>query len=273
MRPAPATAIPAEKATAPLAKKRPDWWVWAEYLAVIVVAELVVSRSPQMGLWIHLALLLALLVHSGVAGSSERPLLLALALAPIIRIVSLALPLAGLPVLYWYLFTSLPVLLAASTVARHIGLSWADLGLRAGNIPLQVGISVLGLPLGLAGYLLLKPPAQIAELSWSSALAPSLILLLCTGFSEEYLFRGVLQLPARALLGNWGLVYISMLYAALQISNGSIPNLAFSLIVSLGFAWLARYSNSLLGIATAHGLANILIFLVLPVMAPQFPLG
>src|SRR4051812_22803998 len=75
-----------------------DAWLWCGYLALITLAELLVAVwSPQLGMVLHLALLLFLPVHATFAPSRQQPLLIALMFAPLVRVVSLALPLAGLP--------------------------------------------------------------------------------------------------------------------------------------------------------------------------------
>jgi membrane protease YdiL (CAAX protease family) len=254
------------------ARKLDDWWVWSAYLAAIVVAEvLIVLWSPQFGMGLHLALLFTILVHASLGPSEWRPLLVALVFAPLVRVVSLALPLAGLPTVYWYLLTSLPLFIAAALAIRILGLSRDQLALRIGNLRLQLAIGLIGFPLGAIEYFILAPTPLIHELSWQVALVPILILLISTGFIEELVFRGVLQATARKVLGPRGLIYVSAVFAALHIGYLSAPDVAFVFSVGLAFAWLVMRTGSLLGVTLAHGLTNIALYLVLPLVAFQVP--
>jgi len=58
------------------------------------------------------------------------------------------------------------------------------------------------LAVALAEYFILAPEAMIAELTWQAIWLPAVILLLCTGFVEELIFRGVLQRSAVEALGG-----------------------------------------------------------------------
>ncbi len=66
------------------------------YLAAIAVAEiLTVFAPPRVGLVAHSAVLLVVLIHAArVDGKKEQAFLVSLAFAPLIRILSLSLPLA-----------------------------------------------------------------------------------------------------------------------------------------------------------------------------------
>src|SRR4051812_27988005 len=85
------------------------WWA-LPYLSALAVAEVLTAQHPLAGLAVHLTLLFMLVLHSGLAPARDRPLLLALTLAPLLPVVALALPLAGRPALAGLLFPALPVL-------------------------------------------------------------------------------------------------------------------------------------------------------------------
>ena len=73
------------------------------YLVAITVAEVVTSYDSILGLIFHTFILIALIVHAAlVTDSPNYKLLLALSLAPLTRILSLSMPLAQVPPIYWY---------------------------------------------------------------------------------------------------------------------------------------------------------------------------
>jgi membrane protease YdiL (CAAX protease family) len=246
------------------------WWLWGGYLALIVAAESAVSLgSPHLGLALHLTTLFTLLVHGSFGPSQQRPLLVSLTFAPLVRVVSLSLPLAGLPMLYWYVLTSVPLFVAVVPTVRVLGLTRAQLGLRIGNLPLQLAIGLVGLPLGLVEHLILRPAPLLPELTWLSGLLAALVLVVCTGFLEELIFRGVLQTTVGRVLGRSGLFYVSAIFAALHIGYLSALDVVFVFGVGLAFAWLVARTGSLLGVTLAHGLTNLALFILVPLAMAQ----
>ncbi|MDN5348295.1 MAG: protease family protein [Clostridia bacterium] len=238
-------------------------WV---YGTVLTLAELLVAfMKVQAGMYLHIGLLLALLAQATLAhGSREYPLYLTLTLAPLIRILSLSMPLAGFPLVYWYLLTGLPLFAGASVAAYLAGLSLRDCGFRPGSI-YQLPVALTGLPLGLAEYLILRPQPLVPELTWADLLLPALILLVFTGFVEELIFRGILQAAARRAMGDTrGLYFVAFIFAVLHITHLSALDVFFVFGVALFFGRVVSRENSLLGVTLAHGLTNISLYLVWP---------
>lgn len=249
-----------ERRVAPL-----TWVSYCGYLVAIATIELVTAfLSPSVGMSAHLALLSVLLVDASFARRDERMLLVALACAPLLRVASLVLPLAGLPTISWYLLTSIPVGVALLFAARILGLPRTCFGLRASPFLPQIAIGLLGAPLGVIAYLIFRPHSLMTTLSWRSLIIPAAILFVSTGIIEELLFRGILLSAVGAVMGDWGIVYSSAVFAALQIGNRSPLAISFAFVVGLAFAWFVRRTHSVVGVVVAHGLMSVGVYLVLP---------
>jgi membrane protease YdiL (CAAX protease family) len=242
------------------------FWV---VLPLIVVAELVTALfSAQVGFALHALLVLVLAIYRGVVHrQDEQTFALALLLAPLTRILSLALPLDRFPPLAWYLIASIPMLIAAAMIAHKLGLSRHELGLHAGNLGLQLMVAAGGLGLGAAAYLILEPAPLIADWSAGNVWLAVLILLICTGLAEEMIFRGVLQWTSTAVLGPQAMLYGALLFAALQIGFLSLAHVCFVCAVGLIFACVRHWSGSIIGVSLAHGVTNVMLFLVMPALA------
>ena len=214
-----------------------------------------------------------MLIHAALASERRlQRLIFSLTLAPLIRLVSLSLPLVNFPFAYWYMIVGAPLLLAAIVAARVVGVNRKMAGVILGrHWFLQILIGLSGLGLGYLEYKILRPEPLIPEFNWIQMLAPAFVLLVFTGFLEEYIFRGVMQYTAQRSLGVFGMVYISALFAALHIGYKSILDLAFVFVVAISFSLAAQKTRSLLGVTLAHGLTNIGLFLIFPfiVAAPR----
>lgn len=238
---------------------------WA-YLIIITLAEIFTNLiNFQIGLILHAGLLVWLVVH-GANGKQEgeRKLALALIVGPLIRLLSFSLPINDLPQIMWYPAVAIPLLMATVLIIRQLKLSRRALGLRPGNIFIQLMLACGGLGLGTIEYTILSPNPLINSLSWEALIIPALILLIFTGFNEEIVFRGLLQATALTLLRRWGLIYVALIFAVLHIGYKSILDIIFVFGVGLIFSYVVLWGRSILGVTLAHGLTNIMLFLVMP---------
>jgi hypothetical protein len=249
------------------------------YLAMLIITEtLTMLVMPQVGLLLYIGLLLYLLFL--VAQWWETPLhrlLICLIFAPLIRMISLSMPLIGFPLTYWYLATSIP-LFAAVFYAQHIlNLSWREMGFQYGRghpgfaMIVQTLIGLVGLIFGYTEYQILQPGSLVEELTWQQVWVPALVLMVCTGFFEELLFRGLMQRVAREMLGVWGsILLVSLIFAVLHIGYQSLTDLVFVFVAGVFFGVMFEWTHSLIGITIAHGLTNIMLFVVMPMRPDIF---
>ena len=250
------------------------------YLLAITIAEaIVVVLDPVtgtvtasiIGVACHIAVLFAVIIDASFINNyyNER-FVLSLSIIPLIRVISLSLPLADIPLMWQYPIIYIPLLAAAIVLARILGLRAREIGVRFGFVPLQLAIVLTGLGFGVAEYLILRPESMVTELTFQTVWLPALVLLLATGFVEEFIFRGVLQQTATELFGGWGIVYVSYLFAILHIgwiqaeSPLAVYDVAFVFVVALFFGWIVKKTGSLFGVTLAHGLTNIILFIVAP---------
>ena len=237
------------------------------YLLAIAIAEAVAVFSvPPWGILCHIAVLTVIIVRSALVNKyfHER-LMLPLALVPLLRIISLTMPLVNLPRIWLYPAIYAPLLIAAVVVVSILRYGANDIGLNSRRLGMQLLVGATGILLGLAGYVILRPEPIIVGFAWHEVWLPALILLLCTGFVEEFIFRGVIQHGAVEAFGAWGIVYVSLLFAALYI--GFLPVgwwISFAFVISLYFGWIVKATKSILGVALAHGICNIALYLIVP---------
>ncbi len=244
------------------------------YLVVLTAAELLTTLfAPQSSAMLYnflvaqyVLLLVLLLVQTAVSRRrKEHRLWLALTIVPIIRITSFSLPLATFHLMYWYLITSVPVFIGAVLIMRQIGFSWRDVGVNGRNWRWQIPLFLSGLLIGYFEYFILQPRSLVGGLGWAHVVAAALILLISTGFLEELIFRRMLQQVAIDLWGRtFGIVYVAAIFGVLHIGYSSFVDVVFVFSVGLFFGWAADKTGSIVGVTLAHGLANIVLFLILP---------
>lgn len=247
----------------------PPLTVLLGYLVAISVAELLTTfTNARAGLMLHGMILAMLILHAALTW--DRPIhtvLVTLIFAPLIRMVSLSLPLFPFPLFTWYGIISLPLFVTAALTSRLLGVRWADLGVSLRGLGWQIPIALTGLVLGYVEYRILKPQALVATFTWQAIWLPALILLISTGFFEELVFRGLMQSTAMRVLGRFGLPFIALVFAALHIGYKSLLDVVFVFAVGLFFGWIVLKTRSIVGVTLAHGLTNITLFLIMPFVA------
>ncbi len=233
---------------------------------VLALAEyLVAFVAPGWGLAVHAGLMLAFMARSVLSAGSGHELYLALSVLPLIRILAIAMPFWLTDQSAHFALVNLPLIVATLMAAHYLGYGRRELGLRLGFVPWQLAIVATGPLIGYVERLIIQPPALAGDLSLQAVWWPALSLLLFTGLSEELLFRGVLQTAAvRALGARWGIVTVAIMFGVLHIGWQSALDVTFVTLVGLFFGWAVYRTRSILGVTLAHGLANIVLFIVLP---------
>jgi membrane protease YdiL (CAAX protease family) len=238
------------------------------YLLFISVAEAMTTLAdPQTGMILHATVLVALLVHGSLVHKGPlRRMLITLTLAPLVRLLSLSIPLAklGLPIIYWYLIIGAPLFLGTFVAGRVTDLSGDRIGWTMRIWPQQILLGLSGIVLGYAEYLILRPGPLADYLDAVDILTASFILLVFTGLLEELIFRGLMQSAAMQVMGRFGLVYIAILFAVLHLGYHSLLDLVFVLGVGLLFGIMVWKTGSLLGASLSHGIANISLYVFFP---------
>jgi len=242
--------------------------VFATYIILIVFAESVTSFvDPGYGLLVHSLILVSLLTLSSLK-YGENPssrLYLSLSLAPLIRIISLSVPLTGFPRYAWYIVVNIPVLVATLAMMRVQGMGFKDAGIKF-NMPLeQMVIALTGISIGFIDYYILRPEPLALGMSYGNLALLAVALGLSTGLVEELVFRGIMQQHAVEAFGEWrGLIGVAAVFASLHIGWLSMPDLVFVFMVGLFYGFMALKTGNIVGVSLSHGLTNVVLFLVAP---------
>ena len=243
------------------------------YLQLIAVAELLVLADPPVGLLMHLGVFALLILHIGrTEDLTTTRVLIALTVAPITRLLSLVMPLGEVPVVWRYALVGVPVLVSAYIALRLAALTPCEVGLRWGRPRVQLPIMLLGIPLGIAEYAILAPHPIVDDSSFAGIVVAGLVLLVFTGFVEEFVFRGTLQTAVLPVFGpRWGIVYVAALFSVLHVGYGSELDLLFVFVVGVLFGALVYRTGSIFGVTLAHGATNLILLVIAPFVTGNAP--
>ena len=256
-------------------QRRKLYLICAAYLLLVTCAELLTIYDAKAGIASHAVILFALLLHSGMESDKDKNLstfLMALVLAPLIRILSLSLPFIHFARISGFLLISIPIFIAIFTCMWVQELRAKDVGLSLSKLkhtPIEAGVILLAIPVGIIEYSILKPsPLPGLGSGAANLITASLIFIVCTGFLEELAFRGLIQHNAIRWMNKWwGILFVSTIFGVLHVGNLSPWHLDCLLAFLVGFVFsvVREKTGSIYGISISHGVINIMLFLVMPV--------
>nr|QNO54854.1 hypothetical protein GHJHFCIO_00004 [Methanosarcinales archaeon ANME-1 ERB7] len=252
--------------------QRNPYLISAFYFALVTIAEWMTVYHPKWGIASHTFIMALLFYHFALVSGKDEKLahyLIALLLAPLIRILSLCLPYIQFSWIFSFMLVSIPLFIALFTCMWLQGLHGKDVGLASPKLkymPLEAGIVLFAVALGIAEYMILRPnPLPVS--GTLNLIIASLLLIICTGFLEELAFRGLLQYNAVRVMSKWrGIFIISVFFGVLHLGNISPWHLDcfFAGAVGFLFAVVRDKTGSLYGISFAHGIINTTLFLIAP---------
>jgi hypothetical protein len=240
------------------------WLTAIAYMTSFGIAEfLIYYVSTVSGIVLYFAILFGLILSSAVDSEEDRQRLwVALGLVPLIRIVSIVVPIIEISYIYWYIIIALPVFMGIYTISHKLHYSLDDIGLNIRKPLYQLVTALVGIGLGAIDYFIIKPK-PLVEGSFVQLIFPAIVLIICSGLTEELAFRGIMQ-KAASVLGSFGWIFIAAVYALLQIGNGSVLQIFFIFGVAAYFGFVVIKTKSIVGVSIAHGLMSIMLLLVMP---------
>jgi membrane protease YdiL (CAAX protease family) len=240
------------------------------YSAAIALAELSGALGWVIpGAMLDAALVPILLGHFVWVGRApHRKLFPVLALVAMLRVFSIAAVVPRLPLVTWYVTVGGALLIGEILTIRLVEEPWQRLNLAIRRPVLDLATAAVGIPAGLVGYLLLRPQPLMPGAGPFQTAAGVVALVVFAAFTEELLFRGLLQSIAIETFGIWrlGLTYAAAMSGVMYLGSGSLPyTIAVGAYGLLLGATIVR-GGSLWGAIASHGLAIVGMAFVWPFM-------
>jgi membrane protease YdiL (CAAX protease family) len=246
------------------------------YVVALVGAEVMFAFvDPALGVALD-ALLAALLSAAVVLESRHEPngdtpvgtetalAVFPLVLVPLLRIVSVSVPVPKLSEIWWYAAVAVPMLLSLVIMARFYGATWSSAVFPVRWSRTQVLIAVSGIPVGLLAYLAIRPDPIEQEFRPASFALAAAILIISPALTEELLFRGVVQSVLVGSFGWSGIVIGAALFAAASLGTRSVSYVVLAAAIGLAFGSCVWRTSSLAGVIGAHALLSLGLLLVWP---------
>jgi membrane protease YdiL (CAAX protease family) len=238
----------------------------AGVLIILFAESLLLGQQYLLGTIVYSIILLVTLLYSAYEWQHPQHLLVVLVIPAIIRLLDFTLPLGGLSPMFAQLVLAIPLTLAALAFVWLMDQGRLSLDFRWRRVPVYLLMIAIGCGFGFLLYQFKQP----ARLTWGSPLILVFyvfILIVAMACLEEWLFRGIMQTALTGLVGRvLSALVVAIVYTILNINQSSGIFLLLVLAFSLGLSWLRNRSESLLNVCLVHGAANIVFFLILPIL-------
>lgn len=229
--------------------------------AVVLFADTWIAEIAQIGAFIVLAI-----TYLTWPREPHRQLLLALALLPLVQLLSLSLPTRLVPTIEWFVMIGAPVFALLVLAAIRLGLRPDELGLRRTRWQPQARIVLIGAALAIPGYLILQPTALVADPTPVNVVTGMVIVAIFGGFLEEGLFRGVIQSVAERSLARRSIIVSAFATGLLYSTSLDIRYVAFAVLVGILFSTVVRRTGSIVGVAGGHAALLAVQLVLLPAL-------
>jgi membrane protease YdiL (CAAX protease family) len=230
------------------------------YAVLFAVAELLLTRNLRLGLVFYVVLFGSLLLHRKVSASvPTRQLVTALALVPVARIATLALPYEPIEQFAWLAGLIILVLWIGT---KYCDIEPSQLGVTLQRLPYQLIFALGGFGLGVLEYVFAQPTSALPLVS-SFGLTFVCFMLLGLALFEELLFRGLLLATTSRAVPSGAVIFVSLIFAATYLGFGFIAAVS-AFAVGLLYGVFRLRSGSVAGVGLAHGFANLTGLLIMP---------
>jgi uncharacterized protein len=237
-------------------------------IAAIIEAEIALALVPPLlGVILHSVVILTILnVYLLIPLLPHRKILLALLILPILRIVSLSVPIAQLPQLYWYAADGIPVMISVLILTRMIHPPASYFVVNLVKVWRQIAFGMLGIPLAYLAFRIAPQKPLVPTGNLVEILIGIVSLVVFSGFIEEYIFRYLIQFNLEDIFGEVGLWIGGALFTGLYLGAQTLPLTAFWGLVGMGFSYWVKYTESIWGVVIAHSLLLITALIFFPLV-------
>lgn len=239
---------------------------------LITVSEIFVFfDQPYYGLWGHFVTLFVC-VLAPLKFKDDVWVYQAFALLPTFRLVNLGMPIFFELTLFWYPLVYGPLIPVAAYVAtRHDKVS-PFTGWRLAVLAFPAAILLSG-GLSIIEYRIIEPGSLIRAGNLTQLVLLFIVQTVFVGFTEELVYRGILQRTLKSVTGVTGALLIAnFLFGIMHSAYGTPRELVFAGLLGILYSLIYERTDSLLLVTLLHGLLNTFLFGIYPLYGVPYDL-
>lgn len=238
----------------------------------IITGEFIMFYGQILtGLGMHIINFLAiiLIIIFSKLSLKEENVLQSLTLLILLRMINLSTPqffttsLVQYPLIYGVMFLPIYITIKNQQISYNdIGINFRKLYIY---IPIAIGIGIIA---SIIEYRIIDPIGLITKIRFSDIALISMVMFFFVGFTEELIFRSILQTRLEKILGlRYGLLLTGGIFGILHMSYGILDEILFAIIFGIVLGYIFQKTRNLLFMTSIHGTTNVILFGILPNMS------
>lgn len=243
-------------------------WIYFPIISLFIAELLMFYDKILPGLYIHIVNIMAitLLIIFGNSSIDIKNVLQSLSLVILLRIISLSMPQFFTDMLKQYSLIYGVMFIPIYIIIKNQQISYKELGLNFKRLYIYLPSAVIiGSVIALLDYKILKPDAIIDNLDLSEIIFISLVMFSFVGIIEELMFRSILQTRIEKIFGlKYGILLSGFIFGIMHSIYGIMNEILFAILFGIILAYIFHKTKSLAFIVSIHGIANIMLFGILP---------
>lgn len=246
-------------------------YVGIPILTIVFAETLIYSGRIKEAFWVYLFLLMGLsLSITFLKNEDVHKTYQALMLLPILRMVSLSMPVFFDTTLYSFVFIYATLAVPVAIAAVYQQLTLEEMGITFRRIWLYFPLSVLiGALLGAGEYMVIRTDYLIPDLSPLNLLKLTVVMVFFVGLVEEVIFRSFIQTRLNKIFGAWeGILLSSMLFGIMHSGYGTSSEILYTSFVGIIIGYMFYKTRSLPLITLVQGFVNVFLFGIIPHLGP-----
>lgn len=243
------------------------FYVGMPILAIAFAEMLIYYGMVKEALWIHIAILMGLFFCIKLFKNKEiRKTYQALMLLPLLRLVSLSMPVFFDITLYSVFFIYVTLAILVTIAAAYQKLTCEEVGVTLRRIWLYLPLSALiSFGLAVVEYQINRTNYLIPNLSLLNLIKLTVVMVFFVGLVEEVIFRSIIQTRLNKIFGIWGGILLSsILFGFMHSGYGSLHEVLYVSFAGVIIGYLFYKTQSLPLITLVHGLVNVFLFGFIP---------
>lgn len=245
-------------------------YVGIPILTITFAEILIYSGRLKEAIWVHMILLICLpLSVTFVRNYEVRKTYQALMLLPLLRLVSVSMPVFFDITFYSFIFIYAPLVVPVVIATAYQQLTLEEMGITLRKIWLYLPLSfLLGAGLGLGEYMIIQTDSLIPDISPLSLLKLTVVMVFVVGLVEEIIFRSFLQTRLKKIFGAWeGIIISSMIFGFMHSGYGTYYEILYTFFVGVIIGYMFYKTRSLPLVMLVNGFINVFLFGLIPYLA------
>ncbi|MDN5310208.1 MAG: protease family protein [Methanolobus sp.] len=241
---------------------------------LIMLAELLLLAGKEyISIWMHVGIVLFLAFATTLIHKREITMVFqALMLLSLLRLVNISMPVFFERTLYTFVFIYAPLIIPIAIVLRAQDFRFSfriSEEMKRNRVTYSLIAVIVAIAIAEGEYAIIEPGYLIPDLSFTSLLQLSIVMILFVGLIEEIIFRYILQTRLERIVGVWpALLIASALFGVMHSGYGTIYEVLMTGLAGLAIGYLYVRTRSLYLVTMIHGLTNVFLFGFIPHLGP-----